>query len=601
VSELTEPQERAIAAWRGNRLVVVRACPGSGKTRIFVEALKEELARSPAPRRGVAALSFTNVAQQEVAQRLGSKLAAPHLVNTLDTFLWRFVVVPFGHLVGVSSKGPVLVPAPLEKTLARPTIRYGGPRDTVCIFRCRLRTTATGTSMEVDSARGRSTVTGEQALRILGAKEACWVRTGRLTHSDAHYIAARVMQSEHGPKVASLIARRFRALLVDECQDTGGFMAEALIRIVQHGDVRALIVGDPDQAIYGFGGANRETMTRIAALGAPPDTDLDRTHRCAGRIARVVTGLSRRRATITPVDGAKEGRALLIVHEHEKPSIDDVLEELSRATNSELGKIAVLARTNSVLNQLRGTGRSSCPLASTVAKRIARAEEALHAGDARAAFTIAAHALGDLLLDDAPDVSTLKRLGIPRPRWRRAVYAILQEAAQEVAPETWGAWRERLKARCVVVANELGVAVDARRVGAAFRAGGSGQTSPRPIRTDENPTAVAASVDTRFDTIHGVKGQEFETVVVYYPKPHQRNAPCPSTQWWSADPESEEREVAFVATSRAKRVLALAVHAQTADALRREQPEFMALFDELRLPRQQAGPRVRQRRPVRSR
>jgi DNA helicase-2/ATP-dependent DNA helicase PcrA len=579
VSVLTDVQRAALTAWWNNRIVVVRACPGSGKTRVFVEALREELERVDTPRRGVAALSFTNVAQDEIATRIGGSLVAPNYVDTLDAFLWRFVVVPFGHLVGVRRTGAVLVPAPLESTLRRPEVQYGLPNERAPLYRCRLRCGAAGSMrVEIEPFGGRRfDATAEQATRILRAKQASWASTGHLTHSDSHFVAAQIMASTSAQFVGRIIAARFRALLVDECQDTRGYMANALVRILECSGTRAFVVGDPDQSIYGFGGGDRTVMNRIEACAGAIVRDLDETHRCSLRVARVVSGLSRRDANVVPRADASEGNAMLVIHSHDQPQVDDLLSALAaRGTPLSQPNGVVLVRKRATKQRLKGMG-TECPLSSTLGVRLARAADALEGGDPTGAFTIASHGLADLILDGSPDAEALVAAGLDRSRWRRAVYRVLQEAARETKDDTWRAWRERMKATCVSVGLALGKPIDPRRSSGAFRAG-EGEDVRRGVRDGEGgATANRPNVE----TIHGVKGQEFDAVLIYVPKPHATQAPCPSQEWWSTDPDSEEREVAFVAVSRAKTTVAIAIHQRTAENLRRDRPDFVALFEEV--------------------
>ena len=105
-------------------------------------------------------------------------------------------------------------------------------------------------------------------------------------------------------------------------------------------------------------------------------------------------------------------------------------------------------------------------------------------------------------------------------------------------------------------------------------------------------------------TVHGVKGDEFEIVALYYPKPKpQGMLRCISKQWWS-DQDTEERRVAFVATTRAMRTFILCVHNDTYTALQTEQPAFFASFGEHIGPPvttatpPRAAPRRRTRQPV---
>src|SRR4051812_34924484 len=89
----------------------VTACPGGGKTQAIVARLKRIVPSVP-PRKGVAVLSFTNSAIEEIrakcrGEELHSVLRHPHVIGTFDAFLRQFFIAPFG-LAGVIAKPTVL-------------------------------------------------------------------------------------------------------------------------------------------------------------------------------------------------------------------------------------------------------------------------------------------------------------------------------------------------------------------------------------------------------------------------------------------------------------------------------------------------------------
>ena len=76
----------------GSRLV--EACPGAGKTRTIVA--RYHRVASESERRGVALLSFTNAAIDEVRRRCPDPtlLEGPNFVGTFDSFINRFITGP---------------------------------------------------------------------------------------------------------------------------------------------------------------------------------------------------------------------------------------------------------------------------------------------------------------------------------------------------------------------------------------------------------------------------------------------------------------------------------------------------------------------------
>ncbi|MCY4000996.1 MAG: UvrD-helicase domain-containing protein [Bacteroidetes bacterium] len=97
---------------------------------------------------------------------------------------------------------------------------------------------------------------------------------GLLDFDDLIYGTANLLcHSEHGPHVRKALAQQYRFILVDEFQDTDGLQAEIFWNLCsddQHDDWYQLntrpgsifIVGDPNQSIYRFRGANVSIYTK---------------------------------------------------------------------------------------------------------------------------------------------------------------------------------------------------------------------------------------------------------------------------------------------------------------------------------------------------
>jgi antirestriction protein ArdC len=77
------------------RVRVVRAAPGSGKTWLVAEVIRQEITSWQTMTGGIAALSFTRVGGEEIRSAVGYELVHPHFVGTIDAFLFRYVVRPF--------------------------------------------------------------------------------------------------------------------------------------------------------------------------------------------------------------------------------------------------------------------------------------------------------------------------------------------------------------------------------------------------------------------------------------------------------------------------------------------------------------------------
>ena len=414
---------------------------------------------------------------------------------------------------------------------------------------------------------------------VVTAKRKEWATRGRLTHGDMKYVAATVLNGPHGAEVASVVARRFPLLLVDELQDTGWFAGRALVALLRASTMRSLLVGDPDQGIYGFGGADRALFDEVAKVENCRELPLRETHRCSRRVAAVATALARSRIPIVSREGAEDGRVLLFRHESKDLAFDLGLRERIQAAITDAGceDVAVLVRKTAWAQKLAGTRpRNDCPLASGVARRLHAAVRFMEGGDTLGAARIVGRDLGHLILDDdVPTSDRLREAGIHQRDWRRGCFRLISEAATYRDGETWGAWLERMKVTASEVALRLVGAVP-KNLGATFRRSNVGSDLPR-LRQEWRQSDGCGWV---VETIHKVKGLEFDAVVHFTPKPHATHARCPSKSWWDEDAQDEEREVAFVMASRARKVLILCVHAETYGALKKARPEFVGLFED---------------------
>jgi len=204
---------------------------------------------------------------------------------------------------------------------------------------------------------------------------------------------------------------------------------------------------------------------------------------------------------------------------------------------------------------------------------------ALEEGRGDRAARLAESLLGHLLLQDpTPTREALEGAGIDPAHFRNEARALVLAAARTREQETWGSWSNRLKTTLDDTLRKLGGEGFQRRLGGAFRAFRGDR--PGELRTTIIPRLFVNGIRTYFLTIHEAKGREFDGVLFYSPKPSGRGGiqTCPAKTWWSSDPESEEREVAFVAVTRAKVLLVVAVHELTYNALMNEHSRFVERF-----------------------
>jgi DNA helicase II / ATP-dependent DNA helicase PcrA len=247
------PAQRLVAHEKKG-LFVVKACPGSGKTLSVAARLARLLGRWRQRHSGVAALSFTNVAWQEIDLYLRrdfevrTPLLYPHFLGTLDSFVNRFIFLPFGHLAMGCDSRPDLIGPPHNDR--EPTDGWLFWRASECNkYGCRLNDFSYDLEGHLHNLRPRSRFANcERGHDRCESLKRSVSRLGHATQADANYFAMKLL-SEF-PSLARALAIRFPVIMVDEAQDTSSIQMRILDSLIAAGLDEVMLIGDPCQAIY---------------------------------------------------------------------------------------------------------------------------------------------------------------------------------------------------------------------------------------------------------------------------------------------------------------------------------------------------------------
>lgn len=248
---MRSPSDEQRQAIDQDGLFVLRACPGSGKTFTVAHRLAKRLKEWNSPHAGIATLSFTNVAREEISSQLQSlALPAvpgyPHVLGTIDHFVNTCIFLPFGHLAMGCGHRPAIVGlsgnpwSPVGKGWLWGKQKCYDNGCQLIDFTCAL-------DGRLINLR-RDTIQCPYERRMCKKLKKRFVEKGYASQSDANYWAVRVL--EEYPRVARAIANRYRELIIDEAQDTSDTQMRIVDLLVDQGLSEVMLVGDPDQAIY---------------------------------------------------------------------------------------------------------------------------------------------------------------------------------------------------------------------------------------------------------------------------------------------------------------------------------------------------------------
>lgn len=249
------------AAYESTGNCCVLAGPGSGKTKTLVTKLARVMAEDVRPPRGVACITFSNEAARELVWRLrqlGLEQSPRLFVGTVHSFCLLHLLLPFAQLAALKLPYPLKVATESEAASIYSAVAEG--------FRSMGQPLS---KLEVDRHRrvnlDRGSTAWMQEEKMTGLAEAYEQELrnrGLIDFEDIVYYGQRLV-NEHD-WVLKLIRAKFPVLAVDEYQDLGVGLDSIVRRLTFDGCVRLIAVGDVDQSVYGFTGANSELLEKLS-------------------------------------------------------------------------------------------------------------------------------------------------------------------------------------------------------------------------------------------------------------------------------------------------------------------------------------------------
>ena len=230
------PEQRRAAEWTGSALAVV-AGPGTGKTKTLTARILHLLEQGAAPGE-ITAVTFTRRAAGEMEERLAAALGGKAALRGLTVATFHAIC---HDLLG----RPPLLSREESLALAESVLRDGG------------QDMAPGEFLRQVSQVKNSAAPQASPLppELYQAYQAALARRGAVDFDD---LLLRAAERELTPTQR----RRFTHLLIDEFQDSNPLQLELICRWSQKGE-SLFVIGDPDQSIYGFRGADSGCFEKL--------------------------------------------------------------------------------------------------------------------------------------------------------------------------------------------------------------------------------------------------------------------------------------------------------------------------------------------------
>jgi superfamily I DNA/RNA helicase len=256
---LNDSQAAAVAHDDGPLLVLAGA--GSGKTRVITHRIARLVTERRVPPDRILAVSFTNKAAEEMSERMAALIGRPAAkklwLSTFHSFGVRFLGEEATRLIGDTGDGRarfVIFDQSDALGLIREIVRREGIADRkMDLWAVLGRISLWKNKMIGPEAVPEAKIEYDEVARDVYPHYEASLRSMRAYDFD-DLVLAPVRALQGNEEMRQKWRERFRYALIDEFQDTNAVQLE-LVKLLANERRNVCVVGDDDQSIYGWRGA----------------------------------------------------------------------------------------------------------------------------------------------------------------------------------------------------------------------------------------------------------------------------------------------------------------------------------------------------------
>lgn len=581
---LSNKQQEVVAS---SGKVILRACPGSGKTYTVSNKMYSKLNNWRQERSGIAVLSFTNVACEEINNQIiklgiDTGIQHPHFLGTLDHFINAFIFLPFGHLVMGCTCRPKIV------GLGASTWEQSIWKNAECNkMRCNIidfTYDRQGNLININP----DTDIGKCNLKLKPCTnyKKWFVANGYANQSDANYWAIKLL--EKYPIISKLLALKFPEIIIDEAQDTSEIQMNIIDNLVQNGLKDITIVGDPDQAIYEWRQADPELFLDKMMNEEWNLIELLENRRSSQLICNATAVFSDTLKIIPKSVGETANynkKPVLILYKEKqlKGSTFNITTELNKVKNKYIDlcveenipmhskNVAILCRTSTILRRIMNLPDAVEPWNHSITKLLAKATYYRDIDNIKDSLNyigsvISKICFGSLHLQDY-EINMLLDGVMNISEWKASLYKLMISLPK--SEEKLNSWVKSCKIEIDKWINKNKLPIEDKNnidLKIKARIKGCNDYKDRSVRSffEEKPKENIS-----IETIHAAKGKTYESVMLVVSAKSKKGSIKQIAELQLCD---EEIRTFYVGITRSRKLLVVAIPADT-------KSEYMKRFD----------------------
>ena len=346
-------REQAAAAAEINGPMLIIAGAGSGKTRMITYRIAHMLEEG-IDERNILALTFTNKAAKEMSDRIKAQVGKPLKELTATTF----------HSFGLGILKQYIQHLGYHNDFTLYDTNDNEALIKNCIVACGYQipdyNVRTLLSFFSNLKTGRETMQNADGAIAEIYKE--WLLTQKaynvVDFDDLILLPIRLFEKK--PWILEAMQERYRYIMVDEFQDTS-LLQYRLVSMIASKYRNIAVVGDDDQSIYSWRGANYQNIVQFEQdFPERKEFKLERNYRSTGNIltaanALIIHNAERKSKKLWTEEGS--GSAISIKH-HRTSEAEaywiggQIKNEMREIRDLRYGDIGVLVRTNALISEL---------------------------------------------------------------------------------------------------------------------------------------------------------------------------------------------------------------------------------------------------------
>ena len=254
------PQQQAAVQYLGGPLLVL-AGAGSGKTGVIPQKIKHLIVNVGYLPHTVAAITFTNKAATEMQERVSKMLPKSHTRGlTICTFhsLGMKILREEANHIGYKKNFSILDSTDSAKIIGE--LLGGTGKEAIFKAQHQISLWKNDLKTPEEAVQTAANVWEQQTARVYASYQETLQSYQAVDFDDLIRLPAVLLQQNS--EVRNKWQRRLRYLLVDECQDTNTCQF-TLMKLLTGAEGMFTAVGDDDQSIYAWRGANMENLRKM--------------------------------------------------------------------------------------------------------------------------------------------------------------------------------------------------------------------------------------------------------------------------------------------------------------------------------------------------